>query len=148
MFFQVSHGYADGIGDIGLGTGLFETPLVRLQVGKMQEVLGTDVLEQDVVLVIIKKDLKILGAADPVMVIAFGADEQAFPQFRDRTYIIAIRAFCPKPFRSFFFFSRAGQDAFFDALEPTGLAFLGLSIVPRQVRFKIIFLLHADIKLW
>ena len=95
MFFQVSHGYADRIGDIGLGPGLFETLLVRLQVGEMQEVLGTDVLEQDLILVIIKKDLKILGAADPVMVIAFVTNEEAFPQFRDRTYIIAIRAFCP-----------------------------------------------------
>src|SRR5580692_2186020 len=78
-----------------------------------------------------------------MMMITFGTYEQAFPQLRYRTYVIAIRTFGPQPFWRFFFFSRTGQNAFFDALEPATFTFLTLPIIPGKVRLKIIFMFHV-----
>ena len=74
---------------------------------------------------------------------AFGAYEKILPQLRDRTDVVAIGAFGPKTFRRLLLFRGAGQNAFFDASEPTALAFLALPLIPGQVRFKIVVMFHG-----
>src|ERR1700761_800350 len=76
MLPDLTDGDTDGIGDIGLGPGLFQTFAIGFQIGEMEEILGTYILEEDIVLVVVKEDLEIFRAADPVMMIAFRADEQ------------------------------------------------------------------------
>jgi hypothetical protein len=93
-------------------------------------------------LIVVKKYLKVFRAADAMVVIAFRAYEEVFPQFGDGAYIVAIRALGPEALGSFLFFGCACQNAFFDAPEPTALAFFTLSFIPCQVCFKV-FLFHG-----
>ena len=109
----------------------------------MQEVLRPDILEQDLVLIVVKKDLKIFRAADPVMMRAFRANKNIFPQLRNGTDVIAVGALRPKTFRCFLLFRGTRQNAFFDASEPTALALLTLSLISRQVGFKIVVMFHG-----
>src|SRR6185437_1192904 len=142
VVFDVAGGNANGIGDVGLGPGLFKAALVGLEIGKMKEVLGADVLEKDFILVIVVEDLEIFGAADAMVVVAFGTNEDVLPQFGYGTDIITIGAFGPESFRCLLFFRRAGQDTLFYAAEPTTLTFFTLSLVSGQIRFKIVVILH------
>jgi hypothetical protein len=142
MLLDVAGCNADGVRDIRFGPGFFEAALVGFQVSEMEEIPGPDVFEEDLVLVVVKEYLEIFAAADTVVVVAFGAYEYVLPEFRYRTDIVTVGTFGPESFGGFFFFSRAGQDAFFDASEPTALAFLALSFIAGQIRFKIVFVLH------
>jgi hypothetical protein len=108
----------------------------------MEEIFGSDVLEENFVLIVVEKNLEIFGAADPVVMTAFRADKQVLPQFRNGTDEIAVGTFCPETFGRLLFFCRGGQNTLFDAPEPTALGLFTLSFIACQVRFKIFFVLH------
>src|SRR5581483_12076844 len=74
--------------------------------------------------------------------VTFRAYEDILPQFRDGADIVTIGTFGPKTFRRLLFLCRAGQDAFFNAPEPTALTFFTLSFVTGEIRFKIVVVLH------
>ena len=71
--------------------------LIRLQIGKAQEVFSADRIKEFGVFVVVKKNLKIFVAADAVVITAFGTNKKCFPQGVDGAYIITLRAF-GKPF--------------------------------------------------
>src|SRR6185312_649760 len=98
VLFYLSRGDADRVGDLGLRPGLFQSFLVRFQIGEMQEILGPDVLEKHLILVVIEKDLEVFCASYAVMVVAFGTYEKIFPEFGYRTDIVAVGAFGPETF--------------------------------------------------
>jgi hypothetical protein len=143
VLFDIAHRDPDGVGDLRLGPGLFQPLLIGLQIGEMKKVLRTDVLEQDLILIVVEQEIEVFCAADPMMVRALGANEDVFPQFRNGTDIVAVGALRPKPLRRFLLLCRAGENTFFDASEPTALAFLTLSFIAGQIRFKIVVMFHG-----
>ena len=96
-------GHGNGVMDIRFGIGFLEPGLIGFQVYKAQLVFRFDMSEQFFVNVVIKQDLKILLAANAVMIVAFGANIFAFVQFRYCTGVFAIRALGPQAFRGIFF---------------------------------------------
>ena len=61
----------------------------------MEKVLGAYILKENIVFVVIEKNIEVFIAANTVMVAAFWAHEEVLPQFRYRTYIITAWTFGP-----------------------------------------------------
>src|SRR5258706_1630857 len=61
----------DRICDIRFTPGFFQSFLVRFQVGEMKEIFGTNILKEDIIFIIVAKNLEIFITANPVMVTIF-----------------------------------------------------------------------------
>ena len=66
---------ADGICNICFLPGFFQSFLVRFQIGKMKKILGTDILKEHIVFIVVEQDFEIFVTADAVMMTVFGAYE-------------------------------------------------------------------------
>ena len=58
--------------------------MVGFKVGELQKIPGPDLFEQDAVFVVVEDDLEVFATADAVVVLAFQADEEVFPEVADR----------------------------------------------------------------
>jgi len=77
-----------------------------------------------------------------MMMIAFGTDKKIFTEFRNRTDVIAFRAFAPQTFGCFLFLRRTSQDTFLDSFEPALFRFFTRPFFASQVRIEVLFSCH------